>query len=49
MWYYITYWSNLDECYGEDTIWADSSESAKSILFESDFSRHCEIVSVEIE
>ena len=49
MWYYITYWSNLDECYGEDTIWADSSESAKSIFFESLANQDCEIVSVEIE
>jgi hypothetical protein len=49
MYYYITYWSNLDETWGEDTIWAHSEESARRIFFESNANQDCEIVSVENE
>ena len=49
MYYYIQYWSNLDNVYGEDTIQADSEESARRIFNEADFSQHCDIVSIEIE
>ena len=47
--YYIQYWSKLDEVYGEDTIFAVSEESARRIFNETDWSQHCEIVSVEVE
>ena len=47
--YYIQYWSNLDECFGEDTIFAYSEESARCIFNESDFGQYCDILSVEVE
>ena len=47
--YYIQYWSNLDECFGEDTILAVSRESAIRIFNQTDYSEYCEIVSVETE
>ena len=47
--YYIQYWSNLDECFGEDTIFAKSKESAIRIFNQTDYSEYCEIVSVEVE
>ena len=47
--YYIQYWSNLDEVYGEDCVEAVSEESARGIFNETDWSQHCEIVSVEVE
>lgn len=47
--YWIQYWSNLDEVYGEDCVTADSEDSARSIFNETDWSQHCEIVSVEVE
>ena len=47
--YYIQYWSNLDNVYVEDCVEADSKEEAIRLWEEADYTKYCELVSVEIE
>ena len=35
MYYYITYWSNVDNTWGEDTIFAYSEKGARAIFSEA--------------
>ena len=47
MYYYIQYWSNLDNVYSEDCVEAESEEEAIRIWKQSDYTNYCELVSVE--